>query len=275
MADDSSLDPRGSSDNYVGVLSMGRAVRAPEPALKYSYLRRRADARAGKRDGNADASVIRLRPPRNQAGAAEVPLSPAPRCVTAWLSLNVHMFVERDRNDFLAAQAAAAPLMARLQFLQSEIERGREAVVQLTLQRARVTARPTAEELEHRGPGERFDTEAALVSRRRREQQERLAAMDAQMAAARARVDALAAESDGIRAALQVAFETAVIRSERLRQYHERRSSTYLRAYLRILGRRRVEVTDVHPINATIPVPEWTISPCPWTLQRSAPVAAG
>lgn len=233
------------------------ALRDPEPPLRYRAADRWADAWAGRRDGRTDAALL---------GDERVVGAGATLCAAVWLARNEHTFAERDRREFLDAQAAAAPMMVRLRALIGAAERAEVAAAAARRSLAGMTTQPSADALAHRGPGEVHDTADAVAARRRAAHQRVVAAADAAAAAAEQRVVALLEQVAAVRADLESLFEITRTRSDRLRRHHERRASTFLRAHRRTVTRRlgSTHTLSDHVTDA-IRAPRWTDQPCPWT----------
>lgn len=188
---------------------------------------------------------------------------------SAWLSNNLHTFANRDRREYLVAEANVAERRAGLEQAIADIRQSQDAV-RRAAERLRTLPEPTDEELHRRGPAEGPDSDDVVEARRRLEHGRRRAKLVAevsswteQLAGHRRRFAALDAE-------VRTAFDNAVTRSSWIRELHERRAAVYRRGYLRALRRRFPDnpVTTAHPIMAyrTIPVPEWT-AVCTWSVE--------
>ena len=233
------------------------ALRNPEPPLRYRLTDRWADLLAGRRDGRADAAVL---------GDAQYEDAEAPLCGGAWLSRNTHTFAERDHREFLAAQAAAAALVGQLRILTAAASQARVQTETARAGRAGMPAEPSADDVASRGPGEVHDTAEAVAARRRAAHRRVLAQTDAAITAAEQQAHALAEQAELVRTDLDTLFQITRVRSERLRQYHQRRATTYRRAHRRAVNRRHRQATRLPAVDqATIPAAAWITQPNPWT----------
>lgn len=231
-----------------------RALRDPEAPVRYRLRDRFVDAWNGRRDGRIDASSV--------GDSQDVPL-----CASVWLAHNRHLFYERDRREFLDAQAVATNTIIELRAAAAAADRAQAMASAARSQSTQLPAGPSGDELARRGPGEQCDSEATIAARRftaHRRAQAR--AEDAARSAEQAAQDA-AARVEDLRADLESLFQITRIRSDRLREHHQRRATTFLRAHRRtVLRRLGAGRGDDCQESETIPAPEWTTQPCPWTV---------
>lgn len=243
-------------------------LRRPEKALRYGLVRRMSDAWAGRRDGKVDILAL------HDAGTGSSSLDDEIAASRRWLARNEATFAERDHREFLEAQAAVAGARTHLSGLEASLQAAREEGRRLQEARVALPDQPPAEVLTRRGPAEGHATPAVLEMRRRGEHARVLAAADGALAQAQAKTTALVQEHARVTAALNEVFEAQVTRSQRLRSFHTRRAEVYLRGFRRVILRRHTAPASLRLPVPTIPVPEWTLHPCPWTTPTDQPAAA-
>lgn len=191
------------------------------------------------------------------------------------LADNLHGFVDARRTD---APVADLPWVARLEATYAENARrilagtrdvvgrhlltlngGEAAVATLADQLAQAEARLAAVTVPNRGPGAgevhlgpeavRARTEQAAEGRRAKIRAE-VARIEAARAAELARVQ-------DARTAVEEEFAMAAEIVRRMRDFYQRRVTTYARRFLR----RREDVTTLRHLLA---LPDWVDRPCPW-----------
>ena len=223
----------------------------------------------GWRDGRLQARLL-----RREAAPDGVPsLGP-----TLWMARNRHTFAERDRLEYLEAESAVAGVRVRLARLTSEAAAAAATMSTAEGRRREIGEGPDAMELSHRDAAETRTSRDVVAMRRRREHASRLAAADQTVAEALASLSRLECEIAQAQALLEAAFQAATTRSERLREYYERRAAVYRRGHQRGWQRevRRASrhVDDsawpLYSVPSTLEPPAWTKAPCPWV---AAPVA--
>ena len=245
-------------------------LRPPNKALRYGLVRRMSDAFAGHRDGRVDLLAIRTVAdgPDEAADISAQRSSSLDDGVAAsrrWLARNEETYAERDHREFLEAQAAVALRRSRLSVLDIAIDTATAEEKRSRDNRATLSEAPAADALARRGPAEGADSPAVIEMRRRAEHTRTLASADAAIAQARMGTGVLLEERAELITSLQAAFEAQVTRSERLRSFHSRRAMTYLRGFRRVIIRNHPDPASLRLPVATIPAPEWTLGPCPWT----------
>ena len=248
MTHNTSVEKSGAS---VGAMDPLRDSERPE---RYSVIDRWADKWAGHRDGKRDARLL-----------AESEYVDQPTCANLWLARNKHLFAERDRREYLAAQAQAAPMISRLQMLNQAVVGDKSAVRSAVVYHNSMPTQPPEEELKRRGPAERDDSEAIIEARRRSALTRQKATAEATLAAAVDQMRSTESEAALLQTELLTLFETTKLRSQRLREHHERRAAQYLRSRRRLLA-RRVDAAHLGEETEAIPVPDWTEQPCPWVV---------
>lgn len=248
MAHDISDERRSAAS--VGVMDPLRDSEGPE---RYRVVDRWADKWAGYRDGKRDARLL-----------AESEFVDQPTCASLWLARNKHLFAERDRHEYLAAQAQAAPMISRLQVLNQAVVSHSSAVRGAVEHHKALPAQPAQEELKRRSPVEGSDSESIIEARRRNALMRQRADAEAAVGAAVSRMRSAEAEAALLRTELLTLFEITKLRSQRLREHHERRAAQYLRSRRRLLA-RRIDAEHLGEETEAIPVPDWTQGTCPWT----------
>ncbi|TDX03236.1 hypothetical protein EV647_1469 [Kribbella sp. VKM Ac-2566] len=237
-----------------------RHVRKPEPSLPYRWPRRWLDAWAGKRDGRIDLAMpaADAADPATESGSG-----------SAWLSNNLHTFANRDRREYLVAEASVAERRACLEQAVVNIRESLDAVRRAG-DRLRALPDPTEEELCRRGPAEGPDSDDVVAARRRLEHMRKRVKLVAEVSSWTDRLAGYRRAFAELDAEVRTAFDNAAARSGWIRELHERRASVYRRGYLRALRRRFPDspVTSAHPIMAyrTIQAPAWTAA-CTWSVE--------
>lgn len=230
-------------------------LRDPEKPVRYRLAERWADMWAGLRDGRCDGKAL-----------ADLDADTAPLCAAVWLAGNQHLFADRDRREFLAAQTAAAPMITRLQVAIAAAAQSAAAAQQARSLRAGLSTGPAANELARRGPGEATATDSAIAARRRAAHKRTLAAADAAATRAEEQARGLAEQAEAIRVELDSLFQITRTRSDQLREHHQRRATTFLRTYRRTVSNRLGHTpSGTSVLSEIIPAPQWTTQPCPWT----------
>ena len=234
-----------------------RWLRDPDTPVRYRLVDRWADAWNGRRDGRSDVAALRR--------GEEVP-----RCATVWLAHNMHLFYERDRREFLDAQALAAPKIIALQAATAAAQRASLAAQAARTRCAEIPVEPSAAELARRGPGETADSAATIAARRAASSRRTRAVVETAAEVAEQKATVLDEQVDRLSAELESLFQIVLIRSERLREHHQRRATTFLRAHRRTVTKRLGERQgQFRGESETIPAPTWTTQPCPWTTSTA------
>jgi hypothetical protein len=231
-------------------------------------MRRWLDAWAGRRDGLRNALSAGAQDVKHGL-VAEVATWPggSPHG-TVWLARNCALFRERDRHDYLVMLRCTASDTVRLRTLESSLAPASDALQRARSARAQVSADLTEPEMSARSVAEVHDNILTVRTRRRREHARRLRTLDAAVVAEEAQVRGLLEGLMLLRAGLNLQFESAVVRNDRLREFYNRRAGTYLRAYWRAMVSRHPNPTVFPPFSGwEIPAPEWTRRPSPWAQQ--------
>jgi len=253
-----------------GSLDRGRSLRRPVRALHYWIpIPRVFDAWAGGRDGRQDGRIAVAVASGGDNGDGYRPSS------TLWLKRNGHTFAERDRREFLHAQAVVAGQRSSLHRLYEAADRQAGEVGRLRAQRDAQSEQPSEAELQVRGPAEGLDSPEVIAKRRRAVHAARLAGLDGQLQAATGQATQIAEQIAALEGELITVFEITVTRSHQLRFYHERRAAVYRRWHRRAWRRRtraNPAVADwpIHETDDTIPAPAWTAGPCAWIRSRAS-----
>lgn len=219
----------------------------PPHAYTYGLPTRLLDRSAGRHDRSAFTPESLLHAPDNTFPSL-------------WIRRTHYTFLERSRivlNQHATKTTTDFDRLVRTHAELLTVDRQLDEAERLLAE----TPLPVGDELPVYGPGEaRMDPEA-IRTRREREHSAALAARQHAIATLRTRRSNLERELRDTVDRLDQAFLTAVVEARRIRDYYERRISTYLR---RAIHRAEISPSQQHVAAQILPEPDWIQAPNPW-----------
>lgn len=183
-------------------------------------------------------------------------------------------YEQADRHEYLAMEAALAPVRRSLEALDRERT---DLLQELDLHRDDLEklhgrAKPDLSSIQ-RGVAEANADDSVVLARRQRTWDAPVSAKKAEIGQLESRLRSIDAQAADHLAIVEVGFDVAVTRTDRTRKYYERAGELYRRAFSRAAANGTViQAAGIGTI--TIPAPEWTQKPCPWIPAGLQPTTA-